>query len=104
MNLWALPKTTELRLLMLTLEQRVDIGRLSLDSAADWNHQELYLHDASVVDLSAYLYTYGQTEGRYGLQLHYPTQLSGTSSPYNPMENLSLDKTAELICLHFELT
>ena len=89
---------------MLTLEQRFDIDHLNLDLADEWNSQELYLRDTAVDELGAYLYTYGQTEGRYGLQLHYPTQLPGTAPPYSPMEELSLDKTTELLCLHFELT
>jgi hypothetical protein len=104
MNIWALPKSVDLRLLLLTLDQRVDIGRLSLDGDAECNRQQLHLSDESVDGLGAYLYTYAQTEGRYGLQLHYPTQLSGDSPPYNPMEELTLEQTAELLCLHFELT
>jgi hypothetical protein len=106
MNIWALPKVTELRLLLLTLDQRIDIARLSFldDEVADPNHQELNITDSSHDGLSAYLYTYGQPEGCYGLHLHYPIQLTGLSSPYNPLEALSLEKTVELLCMHFELS
>jgi hypothetical protein len=106
MNIWALPKTTELRLLLLTLDQRVNISRLSFasDEITDANQQELNITDSCNDGLAAYLYTYGQPEGCYGLQLHYPYQPSGVTSPYDPLESLSLDKTVELLCMHFELS
>jgi hypothetical protein len=106
MNIWALPKTTELRLLLLTLDQRVDIGRLSFaeDDIADANQQELNISDCSNDGLGAYLYTYGQPAGCYGLQLHYPIQTTSLTSPYNPLEALALEKTIELLCMHFELS
>jgi hypothetical protein len=106
MNIWALSKTTEIRLLLLTLDQRVDIGRLSFasDEIADANQQELNISDNCNDGLGAYLYTYGQPEGCYGLQLHYPFQPSGVTYPYDPLEALTLDKTVELLCMHFELS
>ena len=104
MNIWALPKATELRLLLLSLDQAVGISRLTLDCVDDSNHQAVRLCDAHIEGLNAYLYTYGQSEARYGLQLHYPTQLGGTMPPYDPMEELTLEQVVELLCMHFELT
>jgi hypothetical protein len=47
---------------------------------------------------------YGQSEARYGLQLHYPMQLTGTTPPYSPMVELTLEQFIDLLCMHFELT
>lgn len=104
MNIWALPKVAELRLVLLTLDQTVAIGGLMLDDADAQNRQALRLYDAQTDGLSAYLYTYGQSEACYGLQLHYPAQLAGTMPPYDPMEELTLERVVDLLCMHFELT
>ncbi len=103
MNIWALPKATELRLVLLTLDQQVDISRLVLDQTDD-HSQALRLFDTQIEGLSAYLYIYGQSETCYGLQLDYPSQLDGSMPPYNPMENLTLEQVIDLLCMHFELT
>lgn len=104
MNIWALPKAMELRLLLLTLDQSVDIGRLKIDCAGESDHQAIHLCDSANKGLNAYLYTYGQSEGRYGLQLHYPMQQNGASSPYDPLEELTLEQVVEHLFVHFDLT
>jgi hypothetical protein len=104
MNIWALPKAAELRLVLLTLDQYVDITRLKIDLARDCHRQALHLCDTHAEGLSAYLYIYGQSDNRYGLQLDYPTQLSGVVQPYDPIEELTLEQVADLLCMHFELT
>jgi hypothetical protein len=103
-NIWALPKAAELRLVLLTLKETVDIGRLILDCSDDTNRHALRLCDAQIAGLSAYLFTYGQSRQRYGLQLNYPGLAVGTLPPYGPMEALTLKQVIEQLCLHFELT
>ncbi len=103
LNIWALPKVTALRLLLLTLDEAVDIGHLSVDHISENNRQALYLSDHRIEGLSAYLFTYAQAEKRYGLELIYPSQSGGTLAPYRPLEGLSLDQTIEQLCLHFDL-
>jgi hypothetical protein len=103
MNIWALPKAAELRLVLLMLDQRVGISRLLLDQMAD-HHQALHLSDAHIEGLNAYLFTYGQSEARYGLQLYYPAQPVGAMPPYDPMEELTLEQVVDLLSMHFELT
>lgn len=104
MNIWALPKATELRLVLLTLRESVDIGRLFLEGVEDNNRQALLLCDSQIEGLSAYLFTYGQSRERYGLQLNYPGLPAGTLPPYEPMEELTLGQVIEQLCMHFELT
>ncbi len=104
LNIWALPKVAELRLVLLTLEQSVDIGRLILDGVDEGHRQALRLQDAQIEGLSAYLFTFGQSKARYGLQLTYPGLLAGELPPYEPMEELTLEQVVDRLCMHFELT
>lgn len=86
------------------LEQSVGIDRLILDAAAEGHRQALHLQDMQIEGLSAYLFTFGQSEARYGLQLIYPGLLAGELPPYEPMEELTLEQVIEQLCMHFELT
>lgn len=104
MNIWAIPKAAELRLVLLTLRETAGIDRLILDRCDDANRQALLLCDAQIKDLSAYLFTYGQPRERYGLQLNYPGLMNGTLPPYGPMEELTLEQVIDQLCMHFELT
>ncbi|MEJ2395280.1 MAG: hypothetical protein P8045_15685 [Candidatus Thiodiazotropha sp.] len=99
-----MPKTPALRLALIALEQRVSIDHLIIDCSSDSHHQALSLRHAEIGGLTAYLYTYAQSEKRYGLELYYPTQLPGEASPYGPMEELPLEQVIDQLCMHFELT
>jgi hypothetical protein len=99
-----MPKSPALRLVLIALEQRVSIDQLIIDYSSDFHHQALSLRHAEIIGLNAYLYTYAQSEKRYGLELHYPTQLPGEASPYGPMEELPLEQVIDQLCMHFELT
>ncbi|MEJ2455104.1 MAG: hypothetical protein P8103_13240 [Candidatus Thiodiazotropha sp.] len=103
LNIWALPKAAELRLVLLTMQETVSIGRLILDCAENPNRQALLLCDAQIEDLSAYLFTFGQSKERYGLQLNYPALSPGALPPYEPMEELTLKQVIDQLCMHFEL-
>ncbi|MET0027237.1 MAG: hypothetical protein ABW101_06330 [Candidatus Thiodiazotropha sp.] len=104
LNIWALPKVTALRLLLLTLDGAVDIGHLSVDQIGENNREALYLSDHRIEGLSAYLFTYAQTEKHYGLELIYPSQSGGSMAPYLPLEGLTLEQAIEQLCLHFDLS
>ncbi len=103
LNIWALPKVTELRLVLLTLDATVGIGQLILDCVEDANRQAMRLRDARIEGLSAYLFTFGQSKARYGLQLYYPGLSGGALPPYEPMEELTLEQVIDQLCMHFEL-
>ncbi len=106
LNIWALPKAAELRLVLLAMKETVGIGRLILDCAENTensNRQALLLCDAQIEGLSAYLFTFGQSKERYGLQLNYPALSAGALPPYEPMEELTLKQVIDQLCMHFEL-
>jgi hypothetical protein len=103
-NIWALPKVAPLRVLLLTLDTAVDIRHLSIENAGVHNREALYLSDRRIEGLNAYLYTYAQTDQRYGLELIFPIQAGGISAPYPPMEGLTLEQAIEQLCLHFDLS
>jgi hypothetical protein len=96
MNVWAIEKDMPLKLLLLELVHRYGQDTLTL------NNKELHFQaiDISKLDepsLSAYIFTFAQDTGRYGIDLRYP------DSTYNIVggnENLTLGQTIEIIAIH----
>lgn len=103
MNIWALPKELPIRLALLELERSHDLGSLSLDCTREINRQAVSLCDRQTPRLGAYLFTYGQSPERYGLELMYPTETAGSPPPYDALEELPLRRVIELLSMHFEL-
>ena len=104
MNIWALNKDESIKLLLLLLRERVGADNLVLSDRQGLGSQALRLakHDDPLI--SAYLYTYGQDEGRYGIHLEYP-QHDGAdiSSSLDVHENVGIDALADMLSVHFEL-
>jgi hypothetical protein len=96
MNVWAIKKDMPLKLLLLELVHRYGENTLALNTKEQ--HQQAIdlclLNDPS---LSAYIYTFGQTKGRYGIDLKYPI------SEHNIVgenENQTLAQIMEIISTH----
>lgn len=103
MNLWALAKDRAIRLALLRMANDFDLQRLALNCEDDQHHRAVRLCDPTVPRLSAYLFTFGQPPGHYGLELQYPTTV-GKAPPYDALEELTLNRVVDLLAMHFELT
>jgi hypothetical protein len=95
-NVWAIDKDIALKLLLLELVRLYGENTLALKTR-EQNRQavELCLPDDPAT--SAYVYTFAQNPGCYGIDLRYPI------SEHNIIgenENLSLDRTLEIIAIH----
>jgi hypothetical protein len=68
------------------------------------DEQALGLAKPSEPGLAAFVFTYGQDAGRYGVHLEYPDQVqalqSGVPLSY---ENLELGRLIEVLALHFDI-
>ncbi|WP_020159852.1 MULTISPECIES: hypothetical protein [Methylobacter] len=95
-NVWAIDKDITLKLLLLELVRLYGENTLALKTR-EQNRQAIELclpHDPAV---SAYVYTFAQNRGCYGIDLRYPI------SEHNIIgenENLSLDQVLEIITTH----
>jgi hypothetical protein len=104
MNIWALPKDATIRVALLRLSGDHDLQELALDCDTERSRQAIRICHRRIPGLSAYLFTYAQPHGRYGLQLRYPTEAPGAAPPYGPLEEIDLERLTELLSMHFELT
>lgn len=103
MNIWSLPKEPPIRVVLLVLDSAHDLTHLRLDLTDRRNRRAVGLYHRDTPGLGAYLFTYGQSQARYGLQLQYPAATAAGVQPYDALEELPLCRVIELLSMHFDL-
>jgi len=96
MNVWAINKDIPLKLLLLELVHRYGENTLALNSQ-EQHFKAIDLCTLNDPRLSAYIYTFGQTTDRYGIDLRYPISAHNI---VGENENLTLDQIIEIISIH----
>ncbi|CAA9891315.1 conserved hypothetical protein [Candidatus Methylobacter favarea] len=96
MNIWAIDKDVPLKLLLLELVHRYGEDTLALNNQ-EQHYQAIELGSRDEPGLSAYIYTFGQNAGCYGIDLKYPI-FAHTITGEN--ENLTLEQIIEILSVH----
>ena len=96
MNVWAIKKDTPLKLLLLELVHRYGENALALNTR-EQHYQAIDLSTINDPTLSAYIYTFGQSVGRYGIDLRYPISAHNI---VGENENLTLNQIIDIISTH----
>lgn len=104
MNIWALDKDESIKLLLLLLRDKLGDDNLLLSARQDVDARAVRLAKADDPVISAYLYTYGQDEGRCGVHLEYPQHAgSDISSSLDVYENVGINALVDMLSVHFNL-
>jgi len=96
MNVWAIDKDIPLKLLLLELVHRYGENTLALNEQYR-HYQAIELYRLNDPGLSAYIYTFAQNTGCYGIDLKYPI---AAHDIVGENENLSLDRILGIIDIH----
>lgn len=102
-NIWALPKDKNVRALLLKLEQRLGNGSFALSPRRCEHPGAVVLCKPDQEEVVAYLYTFGQEPGSFGLHLEYPVFPGQNVAPPDIHENIGLEKVADLLRTHFDV-
>ena len=104
-NIWAIEKDNSVKLLLLLLDEALGTENFCIaeNYQLDCRAVRIYRPDDYLV--SAYLYTYGQSQGRYGMHLEFPfndeVDISNSMDIY---EDISFEMVVDLLKVHFDLT
>lgn len=104
MNVWSLPKHESIKVALLLLHEK--LGRDSFDILEPHNsdHRAILLAKPNEYTISAYLFTYGQEPGQYGVHLEMPDHASTNfSNIIEIYENLTLSRLADMLSVHFDV-
>lgn len=103
MNIWSLPKDVYLKHLLLALAERHGLAAIQFDPRWDQEQQALGLAQPDFPGLVAYVYTYGQEPGTFGIHLEYPELPDSPGRDVRHIEGADLEAALDLIGQHLDL-
>jgi hypothetical protein len=103
-NIWALQKHESIKLLLLLLTEKLGPESFIIAENQDLDERAMRLAKVDDPSITAYLYTYGQEEGRYGVHLELPerddVEISNTLEIY---ERLTIERLVNTLLAHFDI-
>lgn len=86
------------------LAELIETRRLAVSEGWEDNEQAVRFHQPGEPGLGAYVFIYGQSQGRYGVELDFP-EIADIATANVPLyqEELSLDQLLAVIRTHFNL-
>jgi hypothetical protein len=101
MNIWSLKKSTELKTLLLLLNDRLVVDTWVIDGDEMEDSQSVRLQSAANPDLAAYISLHGQPHGCFGVHLEFPIHKgAGRYDNTQIAENLDQERTLQLLVMH----
>lgn len=103
-NIWAIEKDNSIKLLLLLLSEALGSDNFYIAENYQLDCRAIRIHRPDDYLISAYLYTYGQNEGRYGMHLEFPFHDEvDISSSMDIYEDISFNNVVDLLKVHFDL-
>ena len=104
MNIWGLQKHTQLKFLLLKLDELFGGNSFLLDMYDETNFYGMSLHKPDQPEITAYIHVHGQAENRYGAYLDYPEMEDVfITDSHQVYDNLGLRQIVDLLAVHFEV-
>jgi hypothetical protein len=101
MNIWSLKKATELKALLLLLNDRLHIDSWEIDSDEMGDNQSVRLQSATNPNLAAYISLHGQLPGCFAVHLEFPNHPgAGRFDNTQIAENLKQEHALQLLAMH----
>ena len=102
MNIWSLDKDSSIKHLLLLLANDLPPQSYAYCDTSAVDHKAIRLCHAKIVNICAYIYTYGHEAERYGIHLEYPVENDiAYSDTIDIHENLVYAQLLELLKVHF---
>ncbi|MCG8613226.1 MAG: hypothetical protein MI864_22170 [Pseudomonadales bacterium] len=102
-NIWNLNRDAEIKALLIDLTTRFGDQAFKVEYHTLSHPESVFIYHPQIPEVRAYLYTYGQSAGRYGVHLEHPLALS-LDNLFNVYENLNMERLVDILTVHFEIT
>jgi hypothetical protein len=103
LNPWALDKDRSIKRLLVQLGSELGCEHFELGPLEVAHRQAVMLCRPDEPDIRAYLYSYAQHPGTYGVHLEYPEFPDSPPPAPEIRENLPPRRLVELLAIHFDL-
>lgn len=105
LNIWAIEKDSSIKLLLLLLAQALSADSFNISDNHQLDSRAVRIYKTDDYLMSAYIYTYGQNEGFYGIHLEFPFHDEmDISSSLDIYEGVRFERVVDLLRTHFDLT
>ncbi len=102
-SVWTLQKDLRIKHVVLMLQQELGASAFVIDAPAAVGEEAIRLQHPAAAGVSAYLYTYGQEDERYGVHLEYPAPAeTPLSEAVEVCEDIDFDTLAAMLASHFD--
>jgi hypothetical protein len=106
MNIWALSKDVFLKHLLLVVAEQYETDGLEFSPRWENDFHAIGLNRPDLPGLLAHVYTHGQSDGNYAVQLEFPEPTAAgnmlTAVP-TEKEEISLKSLVDILAVHLEL-
>lgn len=102
MNIWALKKDVSIQHILILLLEQLGSESFVVNEETQTDYCSVIIHHPKDKSLSAFLFTYGQDDDRYGVHLEYPPSLAN-GNLYDALENLTVKSLTEALAVHFDV-
>lgn len=104
-NIWSIEKDNSIKVLLLLLTEALGGHNFNISENCHLDPRSVRLYNIDDYLVSVYIYTYGQSNERYGIHLEFPTfDESDISSSMDIYENIKFEELVELLRTHLEIT
>ena len=104
-NIWALKRDNDIKHFMLEVERILGNQAFLIHASEDGHPKSIELLSNEDKRIKAYVFTFGQETGRFGLILDYPVlednNLSSTETAY---DDIGLENLIDLLAMHFDVS
>lgn len=101
MNIWALDKDLSIKHVLLLLSESLGKQSFGIRDESELGAMAISVYKLDEADMSAYIYTYGQDEERYGVHLEYPPLAeTALSKSIEMQEDLDFEQLLAVLQVH----
>lgn len=104
MNIWSCNKHKSIKLLLFKVVKQFGDEHVCIESRDNKDYFSVALIKPDQPEVSAYIYTYGQTRDEYGLHIEYPWfGEDGLNDTLYAYDGLNINQVINTLATHFEI-
>ncbi len=103
LNIWSIDKHVSIKKLLIIIDEEINLSHFDVELNSAPTPQAIRLIEADTPGLAAYIFSYGQSENHYGIDLEYPILEKGQVVNPDSYEEKSIKQVIDLLKRHFNI-
>jgi len=103
MNIWNIKKANDIKTMLIALTSEFESDQYIIDLSDNSDSTGVYIKNKDEPELRAYIYTTGQSQDCFGVDLEYPIK-NNPVSLVESYENIGYSLLKNVLCTHLNIT